>query len=105
MMKILVRYLFLLAACFSTEAYAFASLGDVSANILGPLGQLTQLLHAVCSIAGLSFLFAGLMQIKTHRDNPQQVKISTPITSLLLGLALLALPSFAMLSESGFFVS
>ncbi len=104
-MKAVVRFLLLLTVLFTVDAYAYASFGDVAENLLGPTAAIAQLMHAFCYIAGLGFLLGGTLQVKNYKDNPQQVRISTPITLLLLGVALLALPNLSMMSNSAFFIS
>lgn len=83
---------------------AAQSLGSISDYLVnGPLYGIGKLGQAIAFIAGAGFLLAGIFQYKNYRDNPQQVRLSTPITYLILGLVLIALPFIAMLSAgSGF---
>lgn len=95
-----------IAALFAMMAgniYA-ASLGEVSQNLLGPATGIGHLMNAICYLVGLGFLLTGLLQYKYHRENPQQVKLSTPISLLLIGLAMLALPFLSMMSTSSGFL-
>lgn len=90
-------------AMMAENTYA-TSLGEISGNLIGPASGIGHVMNAICYLVGLGFLLCGLLQYKYHRENPQQVKISTPITLLLVGLAMLALPFLAMMSNSGAFL-
>ncbi|MFN7096208.1 MAG: DUF6750 family protein [Gammaproteobacteria bacterium] len=99
-MKKILKMLFLSFLSVNTTGYA-AGLGDVMGNIVGPVTGLGHMMNGVCYVIGLGFLLVGLLQYKYHRENPQQIKISTPIILVLLGVIMIALPFIAMMSESG----
>ena len=91
--------------CFfmATSLYA-ASLGTLADNLMGPMSGLGHIMNGIFYVAGVGFLLGGLLQYKYHRENPQQVRISTPLILIFLGLVILAVPIVAMLSESGSFL-
>lgn len=81
-----------------------ASLGTVADNMLAGVRGLNSVLIAICFVAGVGFCIGGLIQYKYHRDNPQQVRLSTPIVLLVLGVCFISIPLISMLSESSRFV-
>ena len=62
-------------------------------NVYSDFGQVAQLLGGMAYIAGLIFVFAAMLKIKQHRDNPAQVSISAALIFLLAGVGLIFLPS------------
>lgn len=105
MSKGLISSIGLFVFVYAGIAYGYGTgLGDITGNLLGPAQGLGHMMNAVCYVLGLGFLLTGLLQYKYHRENPQQVKISTPIVLVFLGIILIALPFIAMMSESGQFL-
>ena len=62
-------------------------------NVYSDFGQIAELMGGVAYLAGLIFVFASMLKIKQHRDNPAQVSISTALIFLLAGVGLIFLPS------------
>ncbi len=93
--------LMILLAFFALDAFATPSLGQAANNLLGPTVGLGKILNAICMVSGIGFLLGAIVQYKYHRENPQQVRLSTPITFLILGFALMSIPFVSMMSESG----
>lgn len=90
---------------FTVTAYGYGSgLGAVMGNLVGPTRGLGYMMNAICYVTGLGFLLVGLLQYKYHRENPQQVKISTPIMLVTIGVIMIAVPFIAMMSESAQFL-
>jgi len=87
---------------FSNNVFADQSLVEVSHVLSGLTGGLGKLLYGVSFVAGVAFILGGAVQYKYYRDNPQMIRLSTPITYFILGLALIALPFIAMLSSASF---
>lgn len=101
--RLIYGFLFTTVIVMSNAAYA-ASLGSISGNILGPARGLGYLMNSICYLAGFGFLLCSLLQYKYHRENPQQVKLGTPVMLLFLGIALIAVPVLAMMSETASFL-
>ena len=78
------------------------SLGDVSRTLTGITGGLGKMMYGVSFVAGVAFILAGAVQYKYYRDNPQMIRLSTPIMYFFLGLALVALPFLGMISSASF---
>ena len=62
-------------------------------NVYADFGAVAQLLRGIAYLAGLIFVFAAMLKIKQHRDNPAQVSISTARIFLIAGIGLIFLPS------------
>ncbi|KTD45443.1 IcmD (DotP) [Legionella quinlivanii] len=77
------------------EAFASSSLtlGGMASSITGSFASLTRLITAGSYLAGLGFSIGAIMKFKQHKDNPTQITIGTPIALVLIGAALLFLPT------------
>lgn len=62
-------------------------------NVYADFGSVAQLMGGIAYLAGLIFVFASLLKVKQHRDNPAQVSISTAVIFLIAGVGLIFLPS------------
>jgi intracellular multiplication protein IcmD len=81
-------------ACFYTgHAFAASSLSDIATNITGTFSDVGKLVVAIAYIAGFGFVMASIFKFKQHKDNPTQIPMGTPIAMLILGIALLFMPS------------
>jgi intracellular multiplication protein IcmD len=99
------RLMIVMLYCFAGTAAA-ASLGTVSENVMIPMTGLAKIVHTISYVSGACFLVGALLQYKQHRDNPQQVRIGTPIAWALLGTTLIAIPFLSMMySEAGQFAN
>lgn len=85
---------------WASQGLAYGGFGAVSDNLLGPISGFSQLLNGVSYTIGVGFLLGGLVQYRQHRENPQQIKISTPIVLALIGLIFVALPFITRLSPA-----
>lgn len=74
-------------------AGASMSLGDSAKEITKSMSPVSKLITGGCYVAGLAFMVGAIMQFKQHKDNPTQVTIGKPIALLLVGAALLFMPS------------
>lgn len=74
-------------------------LSGLSTNLSKQVGAAESLLKNVARLAGVGFVLAGLVKFKAHKDNPTQVALSVPITLLLIGGALVGLPSIVSTSS------
>jgi intracellular multiplication protein IcmD len=67
--------------------------GAMATNITASLGPVAKLITASSYVAGLAFAVGAVVKFKTHKDNPTQVPIGTPIAMLFVGAALIFIPS------------
>lgn len=75
-------------------------IGQLASILMVPTAGIAKIMTAMAFVVGVGFLMGSIIQYKYHRENPQQVRLSTPILLLVLGFSLLALPFFAQLSSS-----
>lgn len=81
----------------SGSVYA-ANLSEAANNIVHAIDGISGLLIALAYVCGLGYAVSAIMKFKNHKDNPQQMPISTPITELFIAIALLFLPTIAKIS-------
>ena len=62
-------------------------------NVYSNFEQVADLMGGAAYLAGVIFVFAAMMKIKQHRDNPAQVPVTTGLVFLLAGVGLIFLPS------------
>lgn len=96
--------LFLMSLLTYPALAAVGSVAQLSNSLMGPVSGLARVMHAIAFVSGVAFLLGALLQYKYHRDNPQQVRLSTPIALLAIGIALVAIPIITMWSEAGKFI-
>jgi intracellular multiplication protein IcmD len=95
-------FLLIAAACFyAGHALADndAGLGKIAGNITGSFEDIGKLLVAVAYIAGFGFVIAGIFKFKQHKDNPTQIPMGTPIAMVLIGVALIFMPTLVSSSK------
>lgn len=101
--KILSSVLLCMLSCAAFAEQA-VTVDDVVTNLFGPTIALGRMMHALFFCAGVGFVVGAMIQYKAHRDNPSQVRISTPILLLILGLVLLIVPLLSMQGTASFFL-
>ncbi len=89
-------YISLAAGFFIMAAYADSdnpSIGDVAENLTGSFSNLAKAISAISYLAGFGFTIASIFKMKQHKDNPQQIPITTGIAMLCFGVGLIFMPS------------
>lgn len=76
-------------------------IGKVALNILDPVSIVADFLGSASLIIGCSCLFAAILKYIQHRTNPHAAPLSTIITLLAMGIALVGLPFLYLLTEHG----
>ncbi len=101
--QILISAVIFLMSFSLSVAYADTvpgqSLGQISNNMLEPIGVFTHIMYSILYIVGGAFIAGSVIQYKAYRDNPLQTPISRPIALLILGLVLVAIPFITQLSQ------
>ena len=83
----------MLSLLSTTAAWADADLKSIITNIMDNFQSVGQLIVAIAYVAGIALVIVGIFKLKQHRDNPQQVPMSTPITIIAVGVLLIFFPS------------
>ena len=89
-------FLAIAGVCFYAgyaSAQEATTIGKVAEHITGSFKQIGKLMFAVSYLAGFGFVIAGIFKFKQHKDNPTQIPMGTPIAMVLIGVALIFLPS------------
>lgn len=68
------------------------TVGSIAESINSSFTNVTKLVTASSYLAGLGFSVAAIAKFKTHKDNPTQIPIGTPIALVSVAAALLYLP-------------
>ncbi len=78
------------------------SLGDGSRNVASALFDISNLWMAVAMIAGVGFLFVGIVKYFEHRKNPVQTPLGQVLLLLFLAIALIGTYVFVQFGDSGY---
>lgn len=90
------RYLFLIFMCLFFSEFAQAvGIGSAAGNIHDITTTVASIVEVIMYVAGVGVFVSATMKYRLHRQNPQQVHISTPITELVLAIVLVLVPVVA----------
>ena len=81
----------------------YPTISTMAASITTQVNAIANLLSISAYIAGVGFALSGILQFKTHKENPQQVPLSKPIVMILIAAALLFLPSVLTIAGNSLF--
>lgn len=76
-----------------------SSLGDISRNLMGPLGVLSKMFMKISFGFGVFLVLLAWIRYLRHRRNPLQTPMSDVWFVFLLGLALIALPFISQFAK------
>ena len=76
------------------------TLGGMADSIINSFTSVTKLITAAAYLGGLGFSVGAIIKFKAHKDTPTQVTIGQPIALVLVGAALLFLPT--ILASAGY---
>lgn len=93
LMALLAYFSALFALFFVADTALAGSLGDVAENVTESMSNVAKLITAASYVAGVGFAMAGMLKLKAHKDNPQQVPLSQPFVLIIIAVGLLFLPS------------
>lgn len=82
-----------------------ATVGTIAANVDDSFTNLTKLITAGSYLAGLGFSIGAIMKFQSHKDNPTQIPIGTPVALVFIAAALLFLPTILGVTGSTMFGS
>lgn len=76
--------------------------GSDSSNMAQALFSISNLWLAIATIAGLGFLFVGVVKYHEHRKNPIQTPLSHVFTMLFLAIALIGIAFIVQFGDSSY---
>lgn len=90
------RYVFMIFMClFFTEFAQAVGIGTAAGNMHDVTKMVAGIVEVIMYVAGVGVFVSSVMKYRLHRQNPQQVHISTPITELVLAIVLVLVPIIA----------
>jgi intracellular multiplication protein IcmD len=98
-----MKYIKALALC-TLPSVSFAAgtgvndLTSLSTQLQGQLTAVSQLLIYASYVVGVGFALMGVLQFKTHKENPQQMPLGKPVMCMIVAACLLFLPSIIQLA-------
>lgn len=75
------------------------TLGDLAENIQGQFGGITNAITGALMMIGIVIGGIAALKFKAHNENPQQVKIGTPLTLMLVAALLIGLPAYLNMTK------
>lgn len=81
----------ILLTAIANTAFAIPNLGSLASGLTDVFGSLARLVQAVAFVIGCGFLMGALIKYKAHRDNPEHVTLSIPVTLFILGVLFIIL--------------
>ncbi len=93
----LVLWLAILPLCGLAEEVL--SLGEISSNLLGPVGLLANVGYKIFYVLGAGFILGSGLRYRAHRINPNEVRFGEVLFLLVLGVLLVLLPFIMNLSQ------
>jgi intracellular multiplication protein IcmD len=79
------------------------TVATVATSVTTQVDAVVKLLNITAYIAGVGFALSGILQFKTHKENPQQVPLSKPIIMILVAACLLFLPTVLTIAGNSMF--
>ena len=76
------------------------TVASVAENFTGYMGSFASLLMSVMFLVGLGLGGMAALKLKSHNDDPRQVKITVPIIYALCSAVLIALPGWLTLTSA-----
>ena len=96
--KNLLFFNILLLMSFCRTALA-THIGIIANNLTGLVGGASKITHFILLVAGSGLIIGALIKFHEHRQNPEEISLSKPITLLLFGVALIGLAIVTMIVE------
>jgi hypothetical protein len=90
-------------AMITSAAMADVSAGQVAGNASDILETVTSIVVVILYVAAMGVFVSACMKYRIHRQNPQQIPLSTPVTELVLALVLAALPTVSRMTNEHLF--
>ena len=99
----LLQYLPLLVISAISSAEEPQDIFSVITQFAEDMSSIKTLIVYFGGVIGLAMLFAGLLKLKQHKDNPTQVPIGTPLVLMAIASLMIFLSSLTQVAEDTFF--
>ena len=76
-----------------------ASVGELSTNLMGPVGMMAHIGYTICYILGAGLLVTAGLRYAQYRKNSNQVRLGEVFAALTFALVLIILPLIFQLSQ------
>ncbi|HQY22478.1 MAG TPA: type IV secretion protein IcmD [Gammaproteobacteria bacterium] len=80
-----------------------ADITDIAKTVTTQATAIAKLLSVTAYVAGVGFALAGVLQFKTHKENPQQTPLSKPVVMIVVAACLLFLPTILTIAGASLF--
>lgn len=80
-----------------------ADITDIAKTVTTQATAIAKLLSVTAYVAGVGFALAGVLQFKTHKENPQQTPLSKPVVMIVVAACLLFLPTILNIAGASLF--
>lgn len=94
MRKITLMALSVTTIITANTAYAMNDFGAISSTIVTLLGSVSEILDVIAWVTGAGFAISAIVKYREHRQKPQSVPLSGPITEIIIASILIAFPFF-----------
>lgn len=74
-------------------------IGDWALDMADTSNVLVRLMLAASFVTGVTMLIMGITYFRNHRMNPKMIPLATPITYLVIGILLIAIPFFGQIFQ------
>jgi hypothetical protein len=102
-MGLVQRVMVCLLAVFPVSALA-TTVGEISSMVTYIMSEVSVLANVIAFMTGSAFCISALIKFQEYYRSPQYMPISRPITELIVGIILFALPFiFAATTENALF--
>ncbi len=102
-MSLYKQLLVLLLGLFPVHVFATTA-GEISDMVTYIMSEVSTLANVIAFMTGTAFIISALIKFQEYYRSPQYMPISRPITELIVGLILFALPFiFAATTENALF--
>lgn len=91
--KILTPLMLIAIGFYAVDILAEQTLGGIADKAAGNLASILKLVTGASYLAGFGLTIGALFKFKKHKENPQQTELSACIVMLIIGIALIFLPS------------
>lgn len=75
----------------------------IASTVTKQATAIAKLLSVTAYVAGVGFALAGVLQFKTHKENPQQTPLSKPVVMIVVAACLLFLPTILNIAGASLF--